>query len=119
MFSLAELFSNLIGLGKSLIEDKEKQAEFAYKIAELQVQVQEKILTMTTTPRMDAFVKFLYALKELILPLMRPMVSTCLSGFAAYAAYKHIDLGPLNVVFGAAFPGWMASRGIEKLTDKD
>jgi hypothetical protein len=72
---IAELFNNLIGVGKELIVDKDKQIEFAFKIAELQAQLSEKMLTMQTTPKVDAFVKVLYAFKELILPMFRPLVS--------------------------------------------
>lgn len=119
MFGISDIISNVIGLGKTYIESKDKQVEFAEETMKLGFQLQEHILTMQTTPKMDALVKFMYAFKEMIIPLMRPVISAGLSGFAAWAAYKHIDLGSMNTVLGAAFPGWMASRGIEKLTDKD
>lgn len=119
MFGIDNIIGGMLGLGKTYIESKEQQLAYTTDVMKLGFQLQEHILTMQTTPKMDAAVKFMYAFKEMVLPLFRPIGSGLLSAFAAYAAYKHIDLGSLGVVLGSAFPGWMGSRGLEKLTSKD
>ncbi len=112
---IAELFTGLIGIGKELIVDKDKQIEYAFKIAQLQAGLAEKMLTMTTTPKTDAFVKILYAVKELILPMLRPIGSLVLTGFGVYAHMKGYQIPEyVHVILDGAFPGWMASRHVEK-----
>lgn len=119
MFGVDDVLASLFNLGKSYIDDKTKQMEYAEKVAELGIQLQTTIIQDKTSPFVDGIVKLMYASKDVILPLFRPIGSALLSAFAAYCAYKKIDLGGLGVIMGSAFPGWMGSRAIEKLTDKD
>lgn len=112
---IGEIFSGLLGIGKELIEDKDKRAEFSFRVAELQIKLAEKLLTMQTSPWVDAAVKLLYATKELIVPLFRPVVSGAMAGFVGYAQVKGITLSPaVEAAFAGAFPGWIISRHIEK-----
>lgn len=119
MFGWDTVVESLLALGGKYIDDKTKQMEFATEVAKLGLQTQQVILEDKTSPFVDGLVKLMYASKDVLIPLLRPLGSAALSAFSAYCAYKHIDLGSMGIVMGAAFPGWMASRGIEKLTDKD
>lgn len=120
--AVADVFSDLIGLGKELIEDKDKRNEYAFRLAELRVQLAEKMLTQQTHPKADAAVKLLYAFKEILLPMMRPVGSLLLALWGAshpeQIKWLHDNLGTLGdgtilSIFGA-FPAWGVSRHIEK-----
>lgn len=129
---LTELFNNLIGVGKELIVDKDKQIEFAFKISEMHHQLLHALMTMNTTPKVDAFVKILYALKEVIIPMFRPVFSG-LPWLALLISPEHVvnvityiktNLGPeyagpiVTGLYGA-FPAWMYSRHKEKSAKKE
>lgn len=112
---ITEVFTGLIGLGKELIVDKDKQIEYAFKIAEMQHSLVEKIMTMQTTPKVDAFIKILYAIKEVGIPLLRPLGSAAMTAFGAYAHAKGLHIDPVSqTLLDGAFPGWMTSRHLEK-----
>jgi hypothetical protein len=122
---LGELFSGLIGIGKELIVDKDKQIEYAFKLAELQSNMTEKMLTMQTTPWVDGAVKVIYAIKELVIPLLRPVFGI---GAAIYGAshpnemlWLHKELGVVGdgivtTMFGS-MPAWMYSRHKQKMKE--
>lgn len=112
---IADIFTNLIGLGKELVVDKDKQVEYAYKVAQLQTELVGKMLTMQTTPKTDSAVKLIFAVKEFIIPLFRPLISAAITGFGIYAHYKGIQIPEyIHVILDSAFPGWMTSRHISK-----
>ena len=120
MFGIDDIISGVLGLGKTYIEGKEKQAEFANEVAKMALDFQEKLMLMQTTPKMDAFIKLLYAIKDVIIPLMRPVVSACMTAIAVYCEMKGIHLNDtLMTAMSLAFPGWMGTRSIEKMTKTD
>lgn len=112
---LGDIFSGLIDIGKELIVDKDKQIEFSFKILEMQQQLAEKILTMNTTPKVDAFVKIVYAFKELIIPMFRPLGTFAITAFGVYAHIHNIQIPEyIHAGLDAAFGGWVYSRHVEK-----
>lgn len=120
--AIAGAFSELIGVGKELIEDKDKRNEYAFRLAELQMQLTERMLTQQTHPKADAAVKIAYAIKELVLPMFRPVGALLLALWGVshpeQLQWLHDNLGALGdgaiaSVFGA-FPAWGVSRHIEK-----
>lgn len=119
MFGVDNIITSIIGLGKSYIDNKEKQIEFANELIKMGLDFQEKLMLMQTTPKVDAFVKVLYAFRDVVLPLIRPVVSAGMTAFAGYFAYKGIQLPEVvEYAFAAAFPGWMTSRHFNKQTSK-
>src|SRR5690606_10746909 len=112
---IAGIFNNIIGLGKEFVVDKDKQIEFAFKIAELQHDLLAQVMTMQTTPKVDAFVKILYAIKELVIPMLRPIGTGLITAFGLYAHYKGIQIPEaIHAGLDAAFGTWVYSRHVEK-----
>jgi hypothetical protein len=112
---IAAMLPKLLDIGDKLIEDKDKRAEYAWKVQDRMLGIMEKFATTSTIPWVDATVKLSFALGSFILPLMRPLGSALLTGFAAYAHVKGIQLPEyIHAALYTAFPGWMASRHQEK-----
>ena len=118
MSFLGNLISPVTNLAGKLIMDKDKYAELQFKKAELRSKRDLKLLAITTTPRIDAFVKLLYAIKDVIIPMMRPLGAAAMTAFGIYAHYKGLDLDPvMHGIFDGAFPAWGTSRHINKQTE--
>jgi hypothetical protein len=116
MFSfLSALISPITNIAEKLILDKDKYAELQFKKIELTYNLKSELLKQTTTPRMDAFVKLLVTFNDVILPLLRPLGSFAMAGFAAYAATNGIELGEgiQTLLFGSPV-AWGASRHVNK-----
>lgn len=109
------LFGPVIDLVRELIPDGDKRKELEAKIETARIETDRMILTTTTTPKVDAFVKVLFALERFIGTLWRPIGSAAMTAFGAYAHYKgiQIDTG-LQAMLDGAFPAWGVSRHVEK-----
>ena len=109
------IVKGLLGLGDKLIEDKDKKAEYAFKVQEMTNDLAIKILDTKTYPWVDGLVKLAYASQSIITGLFRPVVSAGALLYIFYAKAHGIQLDPmLETVMASAFPGWMLSRHIEK-----
>ncbi len=84
-----EGITNLIS---EYITDDDLVAKLNFETEKLKFELDKALLSTTTTPRMDAFVKLLIATRDIIIPLLRPLGSLAMACFAAYCAYKHIQL---------------------------
>jgi hypothetical protein len=105
------VFRGIFDLGKEVIQDKDKLAEFNYKLAELEGQLNLRLVETQTVPWIDATVKLLFALNS----LWRPLGGAVMTGFGIYAHWKGIPLDPvLHGIFDGAFPAWGVSRHVEK-----
>ena len=108
---LTALISPVTNLADKLILDKDKYAELQHKKLELKHKSKDKLLSITTTPKTDAFVKLLIAFNDVILPLLRPVGSACMTGFVIYCEANDIELSAATeLMMAGAFPAWMASR---------
>jgi len=117
--AITDVFKGVIGVVDQLVEDKDKKNELIYKIMEMQNQLNLTVLQLKTVPWVDAMVKILFAVRDLIIPLLRPVIAAALTGFVAYAEVKGITLSPaVEAAFAAAFPGWMYSRHVTKTKEK-
>lgn len=113
------VFKQIFGVVDQLVEDKDKKNELIVKVAELQHQLSMQLLQTSTVPWVDATVKLLFALRDLVIPMFRPVVSACMAAYVAYAELNGITLSPLvEAAFAGAFPGWIASRWSEKKSKK-
>jgi len=113
-----DLFKSIVGLGQTYIDNKEKAAEFAFQLAQLQVQFSQQLVQTKTSPFVDALVKFMYAMRDVIIPMFRPIGSFLLTASCAYLNYKQIaPPEPINSIMASSFPGWMVSRHINKQTE--
>lgn len=122
---LPQLISGLFGLGGKLIRDKDKAAEFAFKIQEMAHELALKLLETKTYPWIDGLVKLAYASETLVKGLFRPI-----GGFVLFMyGLNHPDLieklmnmgiigqSAAGGIFGS-FPAWIVNRGMEKRRDQ-
>lgn len=108
-----------IGLARditSVVSEFVQDKDLALKI---QQAVFEKTMDFTiaiqTAEHVPAYIKFMYALRDVILPTLRPIGAVMLSATAAYMGVKQIPISPaMEAMMGAAFPGWMLSRHFNK-----
>ncbi len=107
---LAAALPSIFKLGDKLIVDKDKKAEYAYKVQEMSFKLIESIVTMKTIPWVDAFVKVLVALVS----LARPLGSFYLTIMGVDMV---VEAGEVDLVSGglaSAFPTWMGAREVNK-----
>ena len=116
---ISGIFKPLTNIADKLILDKDKYAELQFKKIELTHDLKSKLLEQTTTPKMDAVVKLLVTFNDVILPLLRPLGSFAMAGFAMYCTVNNIDLGETveTMLFGSPL-AWMGSRHINKQTEQ-
>ena len=118
--ALLSIVPGLFKLGGKMIEDKDKKNEYAFKVLQMTQDLSLKMLDVKTYPWIDGLVKLSYAGEQIIKGLIRPIGSLALTGVVIYCAIRGIDLpDSLDVVGSAAFPGWMASRHVEKSKKSD
>lgn len=110
---ITNLGSKILDIVDQYVEDKD--ASLKVKSAVFQATL-DFALSIQTGEHVPTGVKYLYALRDVVLPLLRPVGAAAMSGFAAYAAYKGIEIDPaVNAAMAAAFPGWMYSRHVTKV----
>lgn len=103
------------GLFDQWIEDKDLANKLSFEAQKLQNDFNLALVQTQTTPKTDAIVKILFTIKDVIIPLLRPLGSAIMTGFGMYCHYKGIQIdGGMHAVLDATFPGWMASRHVEK-----
>lgn len=112
------LISPVTSIANKMVMDKDKYAELQFKKLELTNQRELKLLEITTTPRIDAAVKLLIAIRDVVIPLLRPVGSAAMTAFGIYMHYKGtpMDTG-LQMIFDGAFPAWGTSRHLNKQTE--
>lgn len=116
MFSaILSVIPGLFNLGGKMIEDVDKRNEYAFKVLEMTQTMSMKMLDVKTYPWIDGLVKLSYAGDQIVKGLLRPIGSGILTGVVIYCAMNNIVLPDvINTIGAAAFPGWMASRHMEK-----
>ena len=113
-----KLGQSIFGVIDQLVDDGDLAAKLKNGILEKQIAFSTTVLTTSTTPKTDAAVKLLYAMRDVVIPMLRPFGSAAMSAFAAYAAVKGIQMDPAtHAAMASAFPGWMVSRHIQKKTE--
>ena len=118
---ISELISGFLkpvtGIIDKMVMDKDKYAELQFKKLELEYTARSELLTITTTPSVDAVVKLLVTIKEVVIPLLRPVGSFGLAAFAAYAETNGISLpSEIQYMLYGSPVAWGASRHVNKQT---
>ena len=112
---ITSLAPGLFKLGGKLIEDKDKKAEYAFKVQDNIQELTLKLMETKTYPWIDGLTKLAYASESIVKGLFRPLGAAAMTGFAIYADYKGINLSAVaETALYAAFPAWGASRHTEK-----
>ena len=112
---ISGVFKPVTSIVDKLVLDKDKYAEIQLKKLELKSEAQALILSTTTTPTVDAWVKVLVTLKDVVIPLFRPVGSFAMAVFAGYCVTEGIELPEyvLAGLFGSPI-AWGASRHSHK-----
>lgn len=101
----------VVGVVDQFVDDGDLSAKLKNEILTKQMDFSTTLVQTKTTPKTDALVKLLFALRDVAIPLFRPVGSALLAGFGAYLAVNQIPTPEwLDAMMVAAFPGWMVSR---------
>ena len=101
----------ITSLVSELIPDPDKRVQIEADLQQMEVDVKSMLLNTSTTPKVDAAVKIMIALKDVVIPMLRPIGSACMTGFAGYCILNGIAIDPITEsLLAGAFPGWMYSR---------
>lgn len=116
MISLfASLLPSIFKLGDKMIVDKDKKAEFAFKVQEMAFKQMETLINAKTYPWVDALVKLAYASEQIIKGLFTPILTAVGFGFGIYFELNNIEVSTMTetILFGS-FPAWRVARQKEK-----
>jgi hypothetical protein len=106
------LARDITGVIDQAVDDGDLRAKLKNAILEKQMDFSITVLTSTATP---GYVKFMLAMRDFILPMLRPVGAFCLTAGTGYLAYKGVEIPEyLMAAAGSAFPGWMVSRHANK-----
>jgi len=112
---VADVFKSIFGIVDQVVVDKDKAAELKVQLAQMQSTLNAQLLTTQTVPWVDATVKILMAIRDLVIPMFRPVIGAVFTGLAVWFEYKGIPVNPtLQAIMAAAFPGWMVGRQMKK-----
>jgi len=110
--------TGITGLFSELIDDDDLRAKLEFETDKLRFELDKVLLSTQTNPYVDGGVKVLIAIRDIIIPMLRPLG-------AAYITYMGIDMGTaelaadgevsaFTVGLSAAFPSWGVSRHVNK-----
>jgi hypothetical protein len=117
---LQTILPGLFNLGDQLIEDKDKKAEYAFKVQQMYFDMAVKLLDTKTYPWIDGVVKLAYASTAIVKGLIRPVGSLGAMVFVAYCSINGIELSDtIETIMVALLPAWGVSRYKEKMSKKD
>lgn len=112
---LGTVLPGLFKIGDKLIEDKDKKAEFAFKVQEMAFKQMEVLIGAKTYPWVDALVKMAYASEQIVKGLFRPIIAAVAFGFGLYFELNNIEVsGTVEAILFGSFPAWGVSRHVDK-----
>lgn len=79
-------------LASELVTDDDLKAKLDFEAEKLKFELDKVLLQTTTTPKTDAFVKILIAVRDVVIPLLRPVGSLLMALFGAYCVTNGIEL---------------------------
>lgn len=85
-----QAISGITDLISEFITDDDLRAKLDFETEKLKFELDKVLLSTTTTPRMDAFIKLLIATRDIIIPLFRPVGSVAMACFGAYCVVNDI-----------------------------
>lgn len=94
--AVANFGSEVTGLIDQFVEDKDLKNKLTHelqiKMLTLKHTLDMALIQTKTTPKVDAFVKILFAIKDIIIPLFRPVGSIALAAFGGYCMTNGVEL---------------------------
>lgn len=105
------------GIIDQLVDDGDLAAKLKNQLLTEQMNFIQTLLVSKDVP---GYVKLMVALRDFILPMMRPIGGFVLTAGAAWMAAKGIELPDyLMAAMAGAFPGWVVSRHIDKKQERE
>lgn len=112
---ISGIFKPITMLASKMIMDKDKYAELQFKKVELEYNARSELLKQTTTPKIDAVVKLLITINDVVIPLLRPVGAAAMTAFGVWMHMKGTPMDVAHqVIFDGAFPAWGTSRHVNK-----
>ena len=110
--------TSTFGFLSELVEDDDLKNKLDFEKKKLQFELDRVLLSTKTNPWVDGGIKVLIALRDIIIPMLRP-------AGAFYLSYKGVDIAQaelavsgdisaLSMGLASAFPAWGASRHVNK-----
>ena len=97
------------------ITDKDLLAKLETKRFELTTAISSELLKTKTIPWVDALVKIMIAMKDIIIPLFRPLIGAAMTAFGMYMHYRGTPMdAATQIIFDGAAPAWGVSRHANK-----
>jgi len=85
-----QAIEGITDLISEFITDDDLRAKLNFETEKLKFELDKALLSTTTTPRMDAFIKLMIASRDIIIPLFRPLGSIIMACFGAYCVVNNI-----------------------------
>jgi hypothetical protein len=105
----------VVGVIDQFVDDGDLAAKLTNEIMKEQISFSTALVKTKTTPRTDAVVKLLFALRDVAIPLFRPLGTAALTGFGVYLASTGAPTPEwLDAAMVAMFPAWGVSRHAHK-----
>ena len=113
---LIPLITQGLKMGSKLIQDKDKQAEYAFKNQEMMHELLKGALSNPTYRWVDAIVKIMAA----IIAFARPLGTFALTCWGIYLHVEGIEIPPwVHGMMDGAFPAWgLAREGSKRRKEK-
>ena len=86
------VINGFTGLISEFITDDDLKNKLDFEAKKLKFELDKTLLQTNTTPNVDAFVKIMIAMRDIIIPMFRPVGSAVMSCFGAYCIYAGIVL---------------------------
>lgn len=123
---LGSLANKIADTVKEVVPDKDQQLQLTTQLLQHQLEFQRALIQQQTIPWVDATVKILYALSDLVRSNWRPLVSAAAffwgllhpEQIRELVAAGGVGEAAVAAIFGS-FPGWMLSRHITKRAGRE
>lgn len=110
----------LFGVLSEAITDKDLLAKLDVKRQEIDSAIRSQLLKTKTIPWVDALVKVMIAMRDVVIPLLRPAGAFAMTAFGMYMHYRGTPLDAVNqAVFDGAAPAWGISRHANKKKEQE
>ncbi len=115
MAAYEKAIEGITGLFSELITDDDLRSKLDFETDKLRFELDKELLKTTTSPNMDAFIKLMIAMRDIIIPLVRPLGSLAMALFGAWCIKNNIELSePIQYALFGAPLAYGASRHTEK-----
>ena len=120
----ADFGKGITSVVSEFVEDKDLSKKLTSEIEKKRLEFANTIVMTSTIPWVDALVKIMYASRDCLIPLFRPIGTALLTAWGCYLSYKGVEGGTeikealLPLVASVPQMQWIHARSQEKKLDK-